>query len=157
MENVFGLLTSQSGTDERNMLRNPLTPSRLQHSDHFVLFSSRTNCPFMNGSARNDSPHRSCRALVHANAEYLRRLLDVFYADNIWQAWNEASEDMKAGSVCQNQEIINPHHPPRGPIWKSLVQNNVLLLLLVWKIITAIILRRITKTIREDLNYLLCS
>lgn len=79
------------------------------------------------------------------------------YADNIWQAWNEASEDMKAGSVCQNQEIINPHHPPRGPIWKSLVQNNVLLLLLVWKIITAIILRRITKTIREDLNYLLCS
>lgn len=46
---------------------------------------------------------------------------------------NEARADMKAGTVCQNQEIINPLHPPQGPSWKSLAQNNVLLLLLVWK------------------------
>lgn len=58
---------------------------------------------------------RSRRALTHANGEYLRRLLDVFYADNIWQAWNEARADMKAGTVCQNQEIISPTIHLRGP------------------------------------------
>lgn len=118
MENVFAIFTSQkSHSDEEKHTVEIISRHRLFNtlmSFYFVAASPHIDKLSFHEKLREEL-HHSRQALKHASAEYLRRLLDVFYADNIWQPWNEARADMKAGTVCQNQEIINSTIHLRGP------------------------------------------
>lgn len=64
---------------------------------------------------------------------------------------------MKAGTVCQNQEIINPPPSTSGAQLKVISPKQCAASTVsLKKIIIVIILRRITIMIWEDLNYLVC-
>lgn len=83
---MFAIFTSQKGrSEEKKLAAEIISRHRLLRalmSFYFVVTS-----PFIDKLAFHEKLgeelHRSHRALTHASAKYLRRLLDVFYADNI--------------------------------------------------------------------------
>lgn len=129
-------VSQKSHSDRRNIpwrSSHAIAPSTLWW---FCTFSvpgySLTNYPFIKSSGRNNS------ALLPSSS-YARKCW-IFEATPgcvlcrqhlTGLKWSQGRYESRH---CLSKPGNNqPPHPPQGPSWKSLAQNNVLLLLLVWK------------------------
>lgn len=93
---------------------------------------SLTNCPFMKNSGRNSSePLPSC---TDARKHWIFEVTSGCVLCRHHLTGLKWSQEWYKSRHCLSKPGNNqPNHPPQGLSWKSLVQNNVLLLQLVWK------------------------